>query len=209
MARTGPFDKFPQDYEQWFDRNRYVYRSELAAVKQLIPEEGQGVEIGVGTGRFAEPLGIGFGVEPSEAMREIAEGKGLEVLEGTAERLPLEDESFDFALMVTTVCFLDDIERAFSEVYRILKPGGLFITGFVDRDSRVGRLYQKKKNKSRFYAEATFYSTGEVLSCLMETGFRDFRFAQTIFRDLKKIDSIEPVKEGFEEGSFVVIRGSK
>ncbi|MFO7914155.1 MAG: methyltransferase domain-containing protein [Candidatus Krumholzibacteriales bacterium] len=209
MTKTGPFDKYPSRYEEWFDRNKYVYQSELNAVRELLPKEGRGVEIGVGTGRFAAPLGIGCGVEPSAEMAGLAGKKGIEVIRGAAEKLPLDDGSFDFALMVTTVCFLDDVEDAFSEAHRILKPGGSFVAGFVDKQSRLGKLYQLRKERSRFYGEAVFYSAAEVISYLMRAGFRDFESVQTLFSDLSEVDSIEPVREGFGEGSFVVLRGLK
>jgi len=78
------------------------------------------------------PLGIKLGIEASSQMRKIANKRGVEVIDGVAEELPFIDEQFDFALMVTTICFLDDIETAFKEAYRILKPDGKFIIGFID-----------------------------------------------------------------------------
>ena len=209
MPKTGPFDKYPSRYERWFDINKYVYESELEAVRELMPEQGRGIEIGVGSGRFAAPLGISCGVEPSEEMAALAGEKGIEVVRGVAEDLPLDDSSFDFALMVTTVCFLDDVAAAFSEVYRILNPGGSFITGFVDKQSRIGKLYQLKKERSRFYGEAVFYSAAEIISYLMGAGFRDFESVQTLFGDISEVVEVQPVREGFGEGSFVVIRGFK
>jgi SAM-dependent methyltransferase len=209
MPITDPFDKYPERYEQWFEKNEYIFRSELNAIERMLPGKGRGVEIGVGSGRFAAPVGIRFGVEPSAEMRALARERMLEVIDGAAENLPLGDETFDYALMVTTVCFLDDVEAAFGEVYRILKPEGSFITGFVDRDSRLGRLYLDKRDKSRFYESATFFSADEILLHLKRAGFRDCSSVQTLFRDLKGIDSIEPVRESFGEGSFVVIKGIK
>jgi len=41
-------------------------------VKSLIPEGLNGMEVGVGTGRFALPLGIRVGVEPADNMARIA-----------------------------------------------------------------------------------------------------------------------------------------
>ena len=98
-----------------------------------------------------------------------------------------KDGSFDLVLMVTTLCFLDDVKKAFSEVYRILKPGGSFINGFVDKNSKVGRIYQKDKQKSVFYRVAFFFTTEEVIKLLKEAGFRKFEFRQTIFNTLDKI----------------------
>ena len=58
-------------------------------------------------------------------MGKIANKKGVNVIEGVAESLPFTDSQFDFVLMVTTICFLEDIETAFNEANRVLKSGGL------------------------------------------------------------------------------------
>ena len=47
------FDTIAEKYDRWFDKNRNTYLSELEAVKYFLPAKGKGVEIGVGTGRFA------------------------------------------------------------------------------------------------------------------------------------------------------------
>jgi len=209
MPRVEPFEKHTDQYEKWFEKNRFAYESELRAVKTLLPKNGTGIEIGVGTGRFAAPLGIKLGVEPSQEMGNIARQKGIEVLDGIAEELPFDDAQFDFALMVTTICFLDDIEESFKEAFRVLKTDGTFIIGFVDRKSPVGMMYEKHKDENVFYKDATFFSVDEVISFLKKAGFKDFTFSQTIFSHLNEINNIEPVKEGYGEGSFVVIRGVK
>ena len=148
MPKVEPFEKHRDRYENWFERHRYAYLSELEAVRKLLPKEGKGAEIGVGTGRFAAPLGIKLGVEPSKAMAEIARKRGVEVIEGVAESLPFPDESLDYLLMVTTICFVDDPEKALREAYRVLKPGGALIIGFVDRDSPIGRYYEEHRDES-------------------------------------------------------------
>lgn len=156
MPKIEPFEKNILKYEDWFKENKYAYQSKVNETKDILPNFDNGIEIGVGSGKFALPLGIKLGIEPSFEMRKIAESRGIRVIDGVAENLPLEDESFDLVLMVTTLCFLDDPRKAFSEVYRILKPQGFFINGFVD-----------------------------------------------------KINTVEIVKDGYGEGSFIVIRAQK
>lgn len=209
MAKIKPFEGHSYQYEHWFERNKFVYESELQAIREQLPETGEGLEIGVGSGRFAAPLGIKLGIEPSKKMGEIAKQRGIDVIDGIAEALPFDDAQFDFALMVTTICFLDNIEAAFREVYRVLKPSGRLIIGFINKDSFIGKLYQQHKNESVFYKEATFYSVDEVVSYLEKTSFKDFNFTQTIFHNLTEIRDIEPIKKGYGEGSFVVIRAIK
>jgi SAM-dependent methyltransferase len=209
MPGVNAFDHNVERYEQWFVDNPFAYVSELRAVRELLPMNSSGIEIGLGTGRFAAPLGILKGVEPSRSMAELARKKGVEVVAGVAEHLPFMDGEFGFALMVTTVCFLDDIEMAFREVHRVLRPGGSLVIGFVDRDSPLGKEYQTKKDKSAFYQHATFYSMMDIISHLRKAGFGRFTFRQTLFRPLAEMAEVEPVKEGHGKGSFVVVRGEK
>ena len=126
-----------------------------------------------------------------------------------AEALPFHDEQFDFALMVTTLCFVDDVERAFQEAYRVIKPGGCFLNGFVDRNSFLGKMYQQHKDENVFYKSAQFYSVDEVIFYLKKAGFHDLMFTQTVFRPLDQITAVEPVKNGYGEGAFVVVSGKK
>lgn len=209
MARTGPFDAHPTTYEEWFTRNHYVYQSELKAVAHFIPINGDGLEVGVGTGRFAEPLGIKIGVEPSERMRRIAESRGITVYNAVAEDLPFPAESFDFILLVTTICFIDDVEKSLQEIRRVLRSSGILVIGFVDKDSPLGCVYLQRKTENVFYREATFYSSAEVISLLLRGGFKSPQVIQTVFGKLEDIRSIQDFKDGYGEGGFTVMRSVK
>jgi len=209
VAKIEPFEKHASDYEAWFENYRFVYESELKAIKEQLPKEGDGVEVGVGSGRFAAPLGIRLGVDPSSKMRELARNRGITAIDGVAEKLPFDDCRFHFFLMVTTICFLDDIEAAFKEAHRILQPAGYLIIGLIDKNSPVGTLYQQQKSESVFYKVATFFSVDEVTSYLKKTGFIDLKFTQTIFHRLSEIKKLEPIQKGYGDGSFVVIKALK
>ena len=68
-----PFLEHVAEYEAWFMRNPHAYRSELQAVQRaLAPTAPPRLEVGVGTGLFAEPLGISLGLEPAPPMAEQA-----------------------------------------------------------------------------------------------------------------------------------------
>jgi len=210
MPKIEPFEKFPNHYDDWFEKNRFVYYSELQAVKAQLSGCGDvGIEIGVGSGRFAAPLGILIGVDPSSQMREIAQRRGIRVIDSPAEDLPIDNSQFDYALMITTICFLDDIQTALKETYRIIKPGGAIVIGFVPRESPLGILYDQSKKDNVFYTVTTFYSVDEVIHHLEDAGFTNFTFVETIFHDLDEISEIEPLHEGYGEGSFVVVKGIK
>ena len=207
MPKIEPFEKYTDQYEDWFVQNKYAFKVEIKAVRKHIPKQGRGIEIGVGSGLFAEPLGIHIGLEPSVKMRSIAVKRGVNVVDGTAENLPFMDDFYDFALMVTTICFVDDVEKSIHEAKRIIKPGGKLIIGLIDKNSPIGKMYKEHQKESVFYKDASFYSTDEIVGYMKKTGFQDFYFTQTIFTSLDKINENEQVKEGFGEGSFVVISG--
>ncbi|WP_345976334.1 class I SAM-dependent methyltransferase [Sulfurimonas sp. HSL3-7] len=208
MPKIEPFERFPNAYEAWFDKHLTLYDAEIEAIRTLLPPFKKGIEIGVGSGRFALPFGITTGVEPSAKMAELARFKGIEVIEGIAEALPVGDESFDFVLMVTTICFVDDPLLSLQEIHRILKPKGYVIIGFVDRDSALGQQYEKNREESRFYREARFYSADEVAGLLKKAGFSGIASAQTLFGE--SLEEMETgVKKGSSEGAFVAIRARK
>ena len=209
MARIEAFEKYSEKYEDWFEKNKFVYESEIQAIKELFPKVKKSIEIGVGSGKFAVPLGIKTGVDPSPRMRNIAQQRGIKVIDAIAEELPFKDSQFELVLMVTTICFVDNLNLTFREAYRILKLGGYLIIGFVDKDSSLGKLYQQHKEESLFYKIATFYSTKEVVCNLSRVGFKEFNFRQTIFHGLNEIKDVESVKKDYGEGSFVVIRARK
>ena len=82
-----PFHEHTSQYEAWFLDNWNAYQAELRAVRELIPTAARAVEIGVGTGRFAVPLGITFGMDPSFPMLNIARERGIEVAMGVGKVL--------------------------------------------------------------------------------------------------------------------------
>ncbi|MEX0600626.1 MAG: class I SAM-dependent methyltransferase [Rhodothermales bacterium] len=98
--------------------------------------------MGVGIGRFAAPLGVDAGIDPAEEMLDYAAKRGIEAVQGVAEAHPFSDQSVDFALSVTTICFVDDASAMFREAYRILRPCGVLVVGFIERDSEPAPKWQ-------------------------------------------------------------------
>lgn len=111
-ANQKVFNQNTLEYDRWFDKHSTIFQSEVLAIQRAIPKNKTGIEICVGTGRFARSLNIELGVEPSEKMARVAERRGITVYRAFGEKLPVENETFDFALMVTTVCFLSDIPKS-------------------------------------------------------------------------------------------------
>jgi len=207
MARIESFEKYSKEYDDWFIKNKKIYLAELNAIKSLVPSGKLGVEIGIGTGRFALALGIKVGVDPSRKMADISRKQGIEVYEGEAGKLPLADKTFDFVLFVTTICFVDDLTKSLKEAHRVLKTNGFILIGFVDKESELGKRYQLRREKSKFYKDATFYSVEEVINFLRQTNFKDIIIKQTVFTNQK--DRLDSIEDGYGKGSFVIIKANK
>ena len=206
MPKIDAFEKHSDAYDDWFDKNQSAYEAELRAVRKLLPTgDIRGMEIGVGSGKFAVPLGIKIGVEPSEQMAAKAENLGITVHPGVAEKLPFVDTQFDFVLMVTTICFVDDVVQSFREALRVLIPDGCILVGFVDVESELGQKYLRNHHKSKFYQQATFFSTKQVLDHLQTAGFGATEVKQTLIPGATE----QTVLNGFGEGAFVVIKAFK
>jgi len=202
------FDRHHKRYDAWYDRNRFTYLSELNALKKVLPAKGIGLEIGVGTGRFAAPLGIQYGIDPSRRMLEIAEGRGINVRPGRGEDLPFKNATFDYVAIIITICFVKNPGRVLKEANRVLKKKGRIILGIVDRNSFLGKFYRKEK-KSVFYKHARFFGVKELTGLLKSAGFDDVSYFQTLYDLPEKITSVQNVRKGYGNGGFVVIKAGK
>ncbi len=204
----GIFDKHSDKYDAWYDRNRFAYLAEVKAIKRVIPGEGRGLEVGVGTGRFASALGIDVGIDPSPKMLALAKERGVDIRTGVGEDLPFKDNEFDYLLMVITLSFVQNPKKVIRECRRVLRRSGRIIIGIVDKDSFLGRYYKTKRD-SIFYRSANLFNVNEVVGLLRDAKFKKLSFHQTLFRLPNEVGSIEEIKEGFGEGGFVVIAAQR
>lgn len=199
------FETHHERYEAWFDRHEAAYLSELLAVRALLPWQGLGLEIGVGTARFGGPLGVRVGIDPAMAMLVYAVKRGVSGIQGIAEALPLKNAVCDYALVVTTICFVDDPRSMLLEARRVLKPQTPLVIGFVDRESELGQQYFLHQTENVFYREARFYSADEVAELLEDTGYVIQTWLQTLSMPLHEVVEMEPFQEGSGNGGFVAV----
>ncbi|WP_445664676.1 class I SAM-dependent methyltransferase [Fodinibius sp. AD559] len=204
MSNVDIFDKHTERYDEWFDEHPVLFESELEALDKVVPYNKYGLEVGIGTGRFAKACAIDRGIDPSENMARIAEQRGTKTLIAKAENMPFPSNTFGFVVMVTVVCFLDDMNQALSEIKRVLKPEGELIIGMIDKESPLGQQYQQEKAQNPFYKEAKFYSVDEITEILSEAGFGSFEYWQTLITASEE-EPKEP-QPGYGEGGFVAIK---
>ena len=197
------FNRYYKKYDAWYDNNRFAYLSELEALRKVLPKRGKGLEIGVGTGRFAYPLGITCGIDPAKNMIKIARQRGVDTRLGSGEQLPFKNATFDYVAIIITLCFVQNPQKVLQEAKRVLKKKGKIIIGIIDKNSFLGKFYQKRK--SVFYKQANFFSVGEVTELLRPLGFGRFSYYQTVFKRPKEIYSVQKPQKGFAQGGFVVI----
>lgn len=145
-------------------------------------------------------------MEPSEKMAAEAMEKGIDVLNGVAEKIPVKDGSYQFVLMVTVDCFLGDVLTAFSEVRRILINNGIFIIAFLGKATPLGELYEQNKHQHKSYQHANFHTSAEIDSLLKTAGLEVVDKRQTIY-SLENM--LQEIKYGVGEGVFAVLKAKK
>lgn len=136
------------------------------------------LEVGCGTGRTAGCLArLGCEVtalEPRPLMLEKAErrfrkeGVPVNLIEGTAEAIPLESGRFD-RVVAESVTVFTDAARSVKEYYRVLKPGGLLL----DRELLAAKPLPSglRKELAAYYGIDRLLSSREWLTLLSAAGF--------------------------------------
>lgn len=159
-------------YEQWFDKplNRFFFDLEKGLMLDMLKpvREDSVIDIGCGIGAnllsFVE-MGLQVtGIDPSPYMLDIAAknlGNRVDLHRGFAEDLPFDDNSFNYACLVTTLEFVEDPQKAFEEACRITKDK-IFI-GVLNRYAIKGI---QRRIKGIFvktvYNRAKFFSVWEL-----------------------------------------------
>jgi ubiquinone/menaquinone biosynthesis C-methylase UbiE len=105
---------------------------------QIIPAaRGRVLEVGIGSGLnlpfYSSEVRELQGVDPSKELLQMAGEKAgatpfpVELVSGSAEELPLQDQTIDTIVMTWSLCSIPDPSKALDEMRRVLKPGGELI----------------------------------------------------------------------------------
>jgi demethylmenaquinone methyltransferase / 2-methoxy-6-polyprenyl-1,4-benzoquinol methylase len=151
----GIFNETAEDYEKvvrlmdFGSGSRYRHHALIAAG---LKSGMRVVDVGTGTGLVAREAALIVGdpalvtgVDPSTGMMAAAQvPSGLQMLEGSAEHIPLPDGCADFISMGYALRHISDLALAFTEFRRVLKPGGrLCILEITTPASRVHRFLMR------------------------------------------------------------------
>jgi len=159
-------------YEKWFNKPSNRFAADLESrlmIDILKPMKAETVlDIGCGTGASLLPLlemGLqATGIEPSPYMLDIAKNKlghRVDFYRGFAEDLPFDDNSFNYACLVTTLEFVDDHCKALEEACRVAKDK-IFL-GVLNRYAIKG-IQRRIKGVfiKSIYNHARFFSIWEL-----------------------------------------------
>lgn len=210
-----PLKTYTDRYDAWYDtpKGRALLASEVACLKPLLQRFPRPyLEVGVGTGRFAQALGIGYGVDPSVRALDKAVQRGVKALLGVGEALPFRDATFGAVLMAFTLCFVEDPSTVMREIHRVLFSGGGLVLGLLLRGTPWANFYEQRgREGDPLFSTAHFYRREEVEALLKETGLCITSFRSTLFQPpgLKVYREEEPV-DGYVSGAgFVAIAAVK
>jgi ubiquinone/menaquinone biosynthesis C-methylase UbiE len=209
MKRWEPFDKYPDEYDQWFYRNKITADNEVKLLKTFYIGSPS-LEVGVGSGYFAYRLGIEIGLDPSYNILIKSQRRNIDSILGLGEKMPFRDNVFKTVLLIVTLCFLDNPVDTLREIYRVLTSDGNLITCIVPRDSSWGRYYTRLSREGhRFYRYARFYSLDELTNLLETTGFERGRSVGTLSYSPFEDPYIEEPSENIFNKGFVCIENYK
>ena len=210
---NSPFNTLASEYDAWFEQEgKLVFDIEVKAFQQVLPLLPKPwLEVGVGSGRFAQALGIETGIDPSARLLEIAKKRGITGHLARGEELSFETRTFGTVFLIVTLCFVDSPLDVLRESHRILEKEGKVVLGLVLKDSPWGKYYlAKKKEGHRFYQHATFYSYREVSELLKRPGFVIEKVISTLFQRPGAVTEMEPPLQEFHpDAGFTIVMARK
>lgn len=174
---TEIFDPWPEKYDQWFltPLGRLIEGYEAQLVFDLLePRRGDFIlDAGCGTGVFTKHIlekgATVLGLELSRPMLLQAllksEARRFLPVQGDMRNLPFGDGSFDKAVSVTAIEFIENAEVALQEMFRVTKPGGTIVVATLNSLSPwAGRRKESGEKGHSIFRHAVFRSPEQIAS---------------------------------------------
>ena len=217
------FDCWPDPYERWFQTpiGKLVLAIELGLVlKELFPQPGENIlDAGCGSGIFTSPIAERetriTGVDLSSPMLKYARSRlpGESFLVADMNALPFADCTFDKAVSITALEFIQNGEQALSELFRVTCSGGWVVVGTLNSLSPWASRRKAKagKDKGSVFNQAWFRSPEELMALTPVRGHTctAVHFSKDTDPDqAQKIEQQGQV-QGLNTGAFLIGRWQK
>jgi ubiquinone/menaquinone biosynthesis C-methylase UbiE len=174
--------------------DRAMRNEMLLPIRQRVVSaaDGRVLEIGIGSGINLPLYGPGvsevLGLDPSALLLKRAQDKALrtasrvQLLNGSAERIPLETGSIDSIVMTFVACSIPRVEAAFSEMRRVLKPNGklLFVEHGRAPEAQVA-LWQDRVTPLWRRVQGGCHLNRQMDDLIVDAGFRLDRLRSGFF----------------------------
>lgn len=209
------FDVYARRYDEWYEKpfGRMAFELEKASIKSLCKDlKHPLLEIGVGTGRFAQALNVEYGVDVSSGALIFAKGRGIEVVKGAGENLPFRDKTFGGVFLIVTLCFVDDPLKVLDESKRVLMDDGNVILGLILKESPWARFYEEKGRAGNiFYKIARFYSLEKIKDMMDKAKLKIVEVSSTLFQPPteKSLHFEQPRNGYYKEAGFITLKARK
>jgi SAM-dependent methyltransferase len=209
------FDVSAKRYDAWYDKpfGKSAFNLEKACIKSLCKNlKLPFLEVGAGTGRFAQALDIDYGIDVSIGSLKFAKKREIIPIKGDGESLPFVDSFFGAVFIIVTLCFVNEPVKVLKEASRVLKDEGAVILGLILKESPWASFYKEKGEAGNiFYRIAKFYSFEELKAMSEKVGLKIVEVSSTMFQFPTETPlHFELSKSGYFKGAgFVAVRLGK
>lgn len=218
------FDEWPEKYDRWFTTpiGSLVKKYESELILDLLkPVPGEIIlDAGCGTGVFtcdmlsggANIVGLDISFPMLHRAREKSGGYPFSPVSGDIASLPFREGSFDKAVSITAIEFIEDARSAVAELFRVTKKGGVIVVANLNSLSPWAvRRSEAAKKGDTIFRKAHFRSPYELRSLAPVEGV-----VHTAIHFLKEDTPEKAVGtehegrvKGWDTGAFAVARWVK
>ena len=209
------FDAYASEYDAWYDSEpgATIFAMEAECLQPLLHSYRRPyLEVGVGSGRFAQALGIKYGADPSVALLQRAKSRDILVIRAVGETLPFPDSTFGAVLVALTLCFVAEPLKVLKEAARVVKPDGALVLGLILQGSPWADFYVSKGAEGHpLYRRARFFAKEELEHLLHLANFTVGRYRSVLFQPpgQRHYRSELPVKGYHHSAGFVALNCHK